>query len=111
MEDRLRTDLWVSANVVKCNAEGMPVYITNKGAAESGTVILKIIVSPNNCRVLNQFRSDSGEISWMDIYDGQLVSEDRAGDYIKQALDRDPDVWVLEIESRDGKNPFEGKIV
>lgn len=109
-DDRLPTELWVTAHLRKCNARGVPHYIVHKGAEAAGTVMVKIVVSGKGCRLLNQSRDENGDMGWMDIFDGELADEKRADDYIRRNIDRDPDIWVIEVEDKEGENPFEGKI-
>jgi hypothetical protein len=109
MDDRIPTEVWVTAHLRQCMAKGVPVYVMRKGAA-SGTVIVKIVMKSLGCRLFNQSRDLDGNMGWMDIYEGTVVDESRADEYIQRAASRDPDVWVVEVEDRDGKNPFEGKV-
>lgn len=108
-DDRLPTDVWVMAHVRRCNAEGRPVVVARKGEAKGGTLLLKINQYEAGCRVLSQARDLDGKLGWLPAFKGALVPEDQADDYISRAVSRDPDLWVVEIEDRDGKHPFEGK--
>ena len=40
-----------------------------------------------------------------------IVEEQKADDYIRRSISRDPDLWVIEIEDPAMHNPFEGKII
>ncbi|MDD9900731.1 MAG: DUF1491 family protein [Alphaproteobacteria bacterium] len=110
-DDRLPTDLWVTAHVRQCGARGIPVYVAHKGAFASGTVMVKIVIPGQGCKLLNQTRDMDGNTAWMSIFDDDLVEEKRADDYTKRAISRDPDVWVIEVEDKEGQNPFEGKVI
>ena len=48
---------------------------------------------------------------WMAAFSGELVAETEADAYISRAMARDPDLWVVEIESPDGWHPFEGRLL
>jgi len=109
-DDRLPTGLWVDAHLRRCMTAAIPVYVVNKGAYASGTVMVKIVMRGAGCLLLNQARDMDGTMGWMQVFDDAPVDERRADDYIKRAITRDPDLWVIEVEDAEGKNPFEGKI-
>jgi len=109
-DDRLPTGLWVDAHLRRCMTAAIPVYVVNKGAYASGTVMVKIVMRGAGCLLLNQTRDMDGTMGWMQVFDDAPVEERRADDYIKRAITRDPDLWVIEVEDAEGKNPFEGKI-
>jgi hypothetical protein len=109
-DDRLPTSLWIEIHLRHLTTAGIPYYIHNKGAPASGTVLVKLNNRENGCVVLQQQRDLSGELGWIKLFKGQVVAEKEADAYITRAVERDPDVWAIEIEDKDLKNPFEGKI-
>lgn len=110
MNARIPTELWVAAHLRQCTAKNIPFYVMHKGAPASGTVMVKIVVRGQGCRLLNQTRDLDGDLGWMDVFDGAIVDEKKADAYIQRTVARDPDVWVVEVEEPNGTNPFEGKI-
>lgn len=110
MDDRLPTELWVTAHIRQCAAKGIPVYVMRKGALASGTVIVRISMAEKGNRLLTQARDLDGKMGWMDPFEGENIDEARASQYIERAVQRDPDLWVIEVEDRSGANPFEGKV-
>lgn len=109
-DDRLPTKFWVDAHLRQLTITGTPYYIHNTGNHASGTVLLKINALENGCKVLQQQRNLDGIMGWMTLFKGETVAEKEADDYIRRAIDRDPDLWVIEIEDRGMNNPFEGKV-
>lgn len=109
MDDNLPTELWVMAHVRQCHSKGIPVYVTKRGAYSSGTVMLKIIAPGQGMQLLNQSRDENGNLAWMDIFEGASTDETKVDQYIQRAVQRDPDIWVIEVEDKQGRNPFEGK--
>ncbi len=57
-----------------------------------------------------QQRDLKGELGWMTLFKGATVPETEADAYIQRAIQRDPDLWVIEVEDREKRNPFEGKV-
>ena len=107
--DRLPTHLWVMAHLRHCHGLGVPATIARKGDPMGGLVILKLNQLGAGCRVLSQTRDLDGALAWIGGLDGALVPEREADAYIARQRARDPDIWVVEIEHREGWHPFEGK--
>lgn len=111
MDDRLPTELWVKAHLRRCHVEAIPVVVMHKGEATGGTVLLKVLQRDTGCRVLSQIRDIEGKLGWLSAMGEAPVAEAEADAYIDRAVKRDPDLWVIEIESHDGRHPFEGKML
>jgi hypothetical protein len=111
MEHRLRAEVWIMAHVRRCITEGIPVAVVRRGESERGTVILKLNQLEGDVRVLSQARDIDGRLGWLAAFDGAAVKEADADAYIARAVKRDPDLWVVEIEDREGRHPFEGRIL
>ena len=108
-DERLKAEFWIMAHVRRCNADGVPATVVRRGDSRGGTLVLKINQFERGCRVLSQALDMNGSLGWLAAFSGALVPETEADDYISRATGRDPDLWVVEIESPDGWHPFEGK--
>jgi hypothetical protein len=110
-QERLPASLWIEAHLRHLDTQGVSYYIVNKGAYAAGTVLLKLNGLGAGCRVLIQQRDLEGNLGWMDAMAEENPDEAKADDYIRRSLSRDPDLWVIEIEDKEMKNPFEGKVL
>jgi len=110
-DGRLPAELWIKAHIKRCIVDGIPATVVHRGEKNSGTLILKLNQLDAGVKVLNQTRDIDGALAWMPALGGKLVAEVEADAYIERAVKRDPDVWVVEIEDRNGKHPFEGKLL
>ncbi len=104
---RLPTELWVSAGLRRASDLGVPAFVVRKGETQSGTVILKVNRLENGCSVFTQARDIDGRLGWFPALDGATVPEAEADAYIERNAARDPDIWVIEVEHRDGWHPFD----
>ena len=107
-DDRLPTHIWIDAHLKRCSVEGIPAVVVNSGEKMGGTVLLKIYQAGVGCRLLSQMRDFDGNLSWYSAHDEQVIEERDADERIRKSIERDPDLWVIEIESRDGSVPIDG---
>jgi hypothetical protein len=110
-EARLRTGFWVAALIRQYDIAGIPAVVARRGDADGGAVLLKMNHREAGCLVLAQARFDGGELVWMRATGEALVPESDCDAYIARAVARDPDLWVLEIEDREGRQFFTGRVV
>jgi hypothetical protein len=108
--DRLPTEFWVAAKLRQFNATGTGAYLVRRGDAERGSVIARL-VDRDGARILVQVRDLDGRLAWMAVKEGVALPADEADAYITRAIARDSDVWVIEVETKRGENPFEGKLL
>jgi len=106
-DNRLPTSLLVDAVIRRCDIEFKPIYIIQKGNHSGGTIMLKQNALSLGCQVLSQIRNLDGDIEWMKAFEDGNVDEIKADEYIQRQISRDRDLWVLEIEDKEMKNPFE----
>lgn len=108
---RLPSEMVVKATVRRCNSEGLFAAVLHRGDDWGGAIIVKVNLLDGTSKVLTQSRDLDGNIAWLAANQGQLMAEADATSYIDRQVSRDPDLWVVEIEDRAGRNPFEGKII
>lgn len=110
-EERLSTELWVQAHLRRCNGEGLFAAVLHKGDLWGGAVIVKLNLLDGTFKVLTQTRDLDGRVAWLAAQQGALLAEADASAYIERQVKRDPDLWVIEVEDKLGRNPFEGKVL
>ena len=106
-EDRLPTHLWVDAHLKKCSVMGIPAVVINFGQKTGGSVLLKIYQPEVGCRLMSQMRDLDGNLSWYCSHKENFIQEPDADSLIKKSISRDPDLWVIEIDTKDGSVPIE----
>jgi len=101
MSPRLASGVWVSAYLVRLRLADIPAYVTAKGDATAGAVVVKVALLDGTARAYER-RSDllSGARAWMLFVEGAEVEVDAQ---LARARGRDPDLWLIELEDRQGR--------
>lgn len=102
MTARLTSDVWVSAYLTRLRLVEIPAFVVRKGDATAGSVIVKLnTLDGNACAFQRQFDLMTGERAWVVLAEGDEADVDAS--LAKQAS-FDGDLWVIEVEDRQGRH-------
>ena len=99
----LSSDLWVSALIRRAEIGGANAVVVRRGDTRAGTVIVKAWdTSSRTARLYTEAFGPDGERLWIQPVTSRTESELDA--YVQRQLGYDPDIWVVEIEDRQGRH-------
>jgi hypothetical protein len=107
---RLKTALWVAAYIRRCNVEGVSAVVRRRGAEEAGAVFVRISRLDGTSDLFGpapQSAFDAAEgaaRAFTPSLATQTAADADVEAYLARQLKFDPDVWIVEVEDRAGRN-------
>jgi hypothetical protein len=99
MEARLKSGIRVKALIRRCDIAAIGAAVLARGDPDAGAIVLKLNARETGCTVLAEARRPDGTAVWMRATGAAPVPEADADAYIARQRNRDPELWVLEIET------------
>src|SRR5579872_315480 len=99
---RLKAGIFVRALTRRAEAAGASAYVVRMGSEEAGALIIKVARLDGTALVLNQARDGKGALVWAQPLGG-WTDEKRAAEWCDKQVKFDPDLWIVEIEDRQGR--------
>ena len=101
--NRLTSSFWVQAYIKKLNLLGVPAFVVSHGDDTAGAIIVKVNKLNGDAVLFERsFSSDKNLNQWSKFESGD---EKELDELLSRQLSRDRDLWIVEIESREG-DPF-----
>jgi hypothetical protein len=106
---RLKSSIWVAAYLRRCQTEGIFGAVRRRGAEEAGAVFVKVATLDGNAVLYapapQTVYDDSRPIERLFAATSpQPIPESSVEERLAKELKFDPDVWIVEIEDRAGRN-------
>lgn len=104
---RLRSDLWVAAYLRRCNVEGASAYLRRRGAAEAGAIFVKIDRLDGQAALFGpapQSLLGEGERLFVQAHKEDWLAPASIEARLRRELEFDTDLWIVEVEDRQGRN-------
>ena len=98
---RLTAEFWVQAYLTRLRLADIPVFLTRRGDATAGAVLVKLATLNGQAKAFQRsFDLTTGARRWMVLAEGDEPGVDAA---IARQIGYDPDLWVIEVEDRAGR--------
>ena len=115
---RLKSGIWVAAYLRRCNLEGAFAAVRRRGADEAGAVFIKIsrldgtatLYGPAAQSTFDEAQAADRVFTAMLGGDKPVPESDIEARLVHE-IRFDPDVWIVEIEDRAGRNFLDGNVV
>lgn len=100
-EPRLASGIWVSAYLKRLELAAIPAFVTARGDATAGAVLVKCATLDGHARAFHRsYDLMTGARAWIVLAEGEERAVDQA---VARQRQFDPDLWVIEIEDRQGR--------
>ena len=101
-EPRLKSEIRVSAQLRRAAAAGAFAVVARRGDPDAGAIAVKVYLGGRLAALHVEARSESGERTWRQPFDGP-VEEAIVDAYLEKEKRFDRDLWIIEIEDREGR--------
>lgn len=99
---RLTARFWVDAYLARLSVYDIPAFVVAHGDDTGGAVLVKLATLDGQAVVFQRsFDLMSGTRQWVELQKGDEPDVDEA---ISRQRGFDPDLWVIEVEDRQGRH-------
>jgi len=106
---RLRSDFWVAAYMRRCAVEGAYAVQRRRGSPEAGAIYVKLDRLDGQFAVYGPAPADpdglrSDERRFVRLHEVEFLDGADAESRLQRQLRFDPDIWLIEVEDRNGRH-------
>ncbi len=98
---RLTARFWVDAYLARLGLAGIPAFVTARGDATAGAVIVKLNTLDGRATAFQRTWDREGARIWAPLAEGAEAEVDAA---LERQRRFDPDLWIIEVEDRAGRH-------
>ena len=99
---RLTADIWVSAYLTRLRLNDIPAFVVKRGDSTAGAILVKLNTLDGQAFCYQRsFDLMTGARKWIVLAEGNEPVVDAS---ITKQRGFDPDIWVIEVEDRQGRH-------
>lgn len=105
-EPRLKSEIRVAAQLRRAHIAGAFAVVARRGDPDAGAIAVKVYLGGGQARLFVQSRDENGNPIWREPFDG-AADETEIDKYLDKEKRFDSDLWIVEIEDREGRGFLE----
>lgn len=99
---RLTADFWVAAYIARLRGADIPAFVVAHGDDTAGMIMVKLNTLDGCARVFHRMHDlMADETRWEEMTAGPEPEIDAV---LRRQRERDPDLWIIEVEDRAGRH-------
>jgi len=102
----LKSEIWVKAHLRRCFSAGLTAVVANRGAPEAGAVYVLVTIAADQTRVFapapGPTFNEQGLRTWSQPLGSTPATAEKVREYLARQKSFDPDIWIIDIDDRDG---------
>lgn len=111
MMERLPARLWADALIRRASIAGASAFVTQHGDDDRGDVLIKVARLDGTAAAYTPSMNLEGERVFLNLIVQGIGPEEASVDaYVQRARGRDSDLWIIEIEDREGRHFLTEKV-
>jgi hypothetical protein len=109
---RLKSDIWVKAYVRRIAGGGQPAYVVRHGDDDAGAIYIRINRLDGTSALFGPapatLSGTETDRRWIAYFKGAAHPDAEVDGVLEREARTDPDLWIVEVEARDGAHGLEG---
>lgn len=105
---RLRSDIWVKAYIRACAVNGAHAVVVRHGDDDAGAIYIKIARLDGTAMAFGPapagWDGAASDRKWIALTRDQVSSERDVDQLLMRHAEFDPDLWLVEVEDRQGRH-------
>lgn len=102
-EPRLKTSIWVQAQIRLCDLHFIQAVIARRGDPDGGIVLIRLLRERNKNLLLRRQTRIDGGTEWVPVSGQEFLDDAETEARIAREVGRDRDLWVLEVDDPKGR--------
>jgi hypothetical protein len=109
---RLKSEMWVKAYLRACAVAGAAAVVVRHGDDDAGAIFIKINRLDGTARLFGPapggLDHSVHDRQWIAYLDAPATREAEVDAHLERQVRFDPDLWVIEVEDREGRDHLDG---